>query len=288
MELHSDQGRNLEAALMKDVCRILGIKKTRTTAFRPQGDGFIERFNRTVQNMMSMYVKESQTDWDQVLPLVVSAYRATPQETTGQSPNLMMLGREVMMPVDLVAGQPPGEDPMENTEYGAKLRENLEKIHRMAREKSGREMSRQKKLYDRGKVEERYKRGDRVWEATSRRFKGRSPKLQKRWKGPRIVLKQCSDVTYLVGAGLRTVPKVVHFDRLKPYGGVIRPRWMDVLLREFPEDGDTKSRPAPGAGQVADSGGRATVEVTHDDGSGPSDDDQANETDEETDSDLDQ
>ena len=45
MEIHTDQGRNFESQLLKDVCRLLGIHKTRTTAFRPQSDGFIERFN---------------------------------------------------------------------------------------------------------------------------------------------------------------------------------------------------------------------------------------------------
>ena len=58
MEIHSDQGLNFESALMKEVCQILGIKKTKTTAFRPQSDGFIERFNRTLQQMVSLYVNE--------------------------------------------------------------------------------------------------------------------------------------------------------------------------------------------------------------------------------------
>ena len=183
MEIHSDQGRNFESALMKEVCGILGIKKTKTTAFRPQSDGFIERFNRTLQQMISLYVNEPQTDWDQVLPLVVGAYRATTQDTTGQTPNAVMLGREVMMPVDVIAGLPPGEEGMEVTEYGAELRRTMEAVHELVRKKSGREMERQKKLYDRGKVTEQFSPGDRVWERTSRRFKGKAPKLQRRWKG---------------------------------------------------------------------------------------------------------
>ena len=110
-EIHTDQGRNFESELMKNVCRLLEINKTRTTAFRPQSDGFIERFNRTLQQIIALFVNREQTDWDKVLPLAVAAYRGTPQETTGQSPNLLMLGREVNMPVDLLAGQPPGEKP---------------------------------------------------------------------------------------------------------------------------------------------------------------------------------
>ena len=78
MEICSDQGRNFEAAIMKDVCSILGIRKTRTTAFRPQLDGFVERFNKTLVNMMAMYVSDEQTDWDQIVPMVERHPRKQP------------------------------------------------------------------------------------------------------------------------------------------------------------------------------------------------------------------
>ena len=51
--LHTDQGRNFEASLMKEMCRLLGIKKTHTTPYHPQSDGLIERFNRTLLSMLS-------------------------------------------------------------------------------------------------------------------------------------------------------------------------------------------------------------------------------------------
>ena len=44
--LLSDRGTNLLSYLMKDVCSFLGIKKLNTTAYHPQCDGMVERFNR--------------------------------------------------------------------------------------------------------------------------------------------------------------------------------------------------------------------------------------------------
>ena len=47
LDLHSDQGRNYEASLFKEVCRLLEINKTRSSPFHPQSNGMIERSNKT-------------------------------------------------------------------------------------------------------------------------------------------------------------------------------------------------------------------------------------------------
>ena len=46
--LHSDQGANFESTMIQRVCAAFGITKTRTTAYPPQGNGIVERFNRTL------------------------------------------------------------------------------------------------------------------------------------------------------------------------------------------------------------------------------------------------
>ena len=66
--LHSDQGKTLKTLVT------FGIHKSRTTAYHPEGDGMVERFNCSLLQMLQVYVTD-QADWEQYLPLMLFAYR---------------------------------------------------------------------------------------------------------------------------------------------------------------------------------------------------------------------
>lgn len=106
-QIHTDQGREFESQLFKLVCNLLGIEKTRTTPYHPQSDGLEERFNRTLRQMISIFVSENFDDWDDLLPFLLIAYRANEHKNTKCTPNLMMFGREINCPFDIVVGKPP-------------------------------------------------------------------------------------------------------------------------------------------------------------------------------------
>ncbi|CAC5422836.1 unnamed protein product [Mytilus coruscus] len=93
LQLHSDQGRNFQADIFQRMCKLLGIHKTRTTSFRPQSNGGVERFNRTLASMLSMYCKQNQDQWDQYLQQVMMAYRSSVHASTSRTPNSMLFGR---------------------------------------------------------------------------------------------------------------------------------------------------------------------------------------------------
>ena len=102
---HSDQGRNFESALVREVCKLLGIRKSRTTAYHPQGDGLVERMNRTLVESLSKYVDTNQKDWDKWIATVLFAYRTSAQSSTGYSPYELLFGRTARLPVDIELDQ---------------------------------------------------------------------------------------------------------------------------------------------------------------------------------------
>ena len=62
--IHSDQGANLCSAVIQSLCQLLGITTTRTSAYHPESNGQVKRFNRTVEAILAKVVESDQHDWD--------------------------------------------------------------------------------------------------------------------------------------------------------------------------------------------------------------------------------
>ena len=249
MQILTDQGRQFESKLFAEICTLLDIDKTRTSSFHPQTNGLVERFNRTLEGMLRPFVSHHQQDWDEYLPMLLMAYRSTPQESSSISPNCMMLGHEINLPIDLMF--PIHEsNHLVDSEYASTLQERLQRAHENARLHLRSAAMRQKKLYDLKASPSRYKRGDFVWLYTPQKKKGISPKLQKFWSGPYLIVHKLSDALYRIQKSVRTIPKIVHFNRLKRYHGKGLVSWVpgadpgiEILTQDAEEGTPTGPRP---------------------------------------------
>lgn len=215
-QLHSDQGRQFESTLMKNICELLHIRKTHTTPYHPQGDGLVEHFNRTLLDMLATTCKDNPFDWDKHLCKVCMAYNSSVQPSTGYTPFFLMFGRQARLPIDLMYGTP--QDSVESTsDYAATLKTSLEQAYSKCRNKFNLTQERQKELYDEHIHGKPYQVGDLVWLHSPVIKPGASKKLHHSWQGPYEVVKCISDITYRVQTtnGPRK-RHVVHFNRLKP------------------------------------------------------------------------
>ena len=213
--LHSDQGRNFESAVVSEVCKLLGIAKSRTTPYHPQSDGLVERFNRTLLDMLAKSVRDRPFEWEDHIRHLCLAYNTSVHPTTGYSPFFLMFGRQVRMPVDLMYGTPTAS-PVAVPEYVSNLRTSLTSAYERVRATMGTKLDRQKEFYDEKVHGDPFQEGDLVWLNTPAVPRGQSRKLHNPWSGPYRVVARLSDAVYRVQhTQIRRKRHVVHFDRLK-------------------------------------------------------------------------
>ena len=241
-QLHSDQGRQFESKLIAEVCHLLNIHKTRTTPYHPQSDGLVERFNRTLLDMLSTCTKDYPFDWEHHIRKVCMAYNSSVQASTGYTPFYLMFGRQARLPLDVMyeTSRPTSSSP---GEYALALQKQLRTAYDLVRERLSKTHLRQRELYNQKVHGQPHKPGDLVWLHSSVARKGPRRKLSHQWTGPFKVIKRLSDATYRIQHGLRkNQQKVVHFDRLKPCPDNMR--FDHVVPRPTPIQVDTNVQPS--------------------------------------------
>ena len=147
-QLHSDQGRQFESRLLSEVCKLLGIHKTVIMPYHPQCDGLMERFNRTLLNVLSTCVGDHPFDWEHHLRKVCMAYNSSVQMSMGYTPFYLMFGREARLPLDIMYGtnQPTAVHSM--GAYAMQLQNRLLTAYDLVRDHISTQHQRQKTLYD--------------------------------------------------------------------------------------------------------------------------------------------
>lgn len=147
--IHSDQGANFQSHIIQELCKILNIRKSKTTPYHPMGNGQCERFNRTLMDMLGTLEIEQKKDWKTYIGPLVHAYNCTRHSTTGISPFALMFGREPKLPVDFAFGiRETRENNISTTKYMENLRKTLRASFDLAMRNSKNSQSKQKEKYD--------------------------------------------------------------------------------------------------------------------------------------------
>ncbi|KAG2900390.1 hypothetical protein PC117_g21987 [Phytophthora cactorum] len=209
----SDRGSNFKSNLARSLYETLGIKKLFGSAYHPQTQGLVERFNGALMGMLRMYVSETQTDWDVYLPRVQFAYWTAYHEGLGDTPFFSLYGRDPVLPIDL-AFLNTGKDWKSNELIKAQ--------------------DRHEKRLDK-QVRVTYAEGDAVWVYQFFRARLGERKMKKlafSWHGPYRIVGQVGENAYRV-----TIPShpnkivTVNVNCLKRFRG----RWSRPFADKIPE-----------------------------------------------------
>ncbi|XP_072246328.1 uncharacterized protein nfic isoform X1 [Leuresthes tenuis] len=217
-EILTDQGTNFMSGLLKQVYKLLGIRRLRTTPYHPQTDGLTERFNQTLKQMLRKFVDDTGSDWDQWLPYLLFAYREVPQASTGFSPFELLYGHEVRGPLTLVKetweGNQGQEEHVNVISYDIQMREKLQKMSELAQACLADAQESQKTWYDCTARERSFNPGQKVLVM----LPTNDSKLLAKWQGPFEVQRKLGPTTYQVATpGLQRSSKVLHVNLLKEW-----------------------------------------------------------------------
>ena len=237
----SDQGRNFESDLIKELCKIAGVKKVHTTPYHPQGNGQCERFNSTLCNMLGTLSDEEKSDWKSHLGCMTHAYNCTKHASTTYSPYYLMFGRHPRLPIDIEFGlhKPNCSDNSSKSRYIQKLRRRLNYAFQKASKYSDQQAKKYKQGYDKSVKGPQLHVNDLVLVKIVA-HKGRH-KLQDRWEPEEyVVIEQPITGTpvYKVkpvnGNNIRTL----HRNLLLPLGVKLEPDYEsdDSILEEDSDD----------------------------------------------------
>ncbi|MGH0159456.1 UNVERIFIED_CONTAM: hypothetical protein FKN15_037301 [Acipenser sinensis] len=165
------------------------IKHIRTAVYHPQSNGGVERLNQTLKNGIRAYLTEG-WQFEAALLQTLLHCRASKHTTTGVSPALLMLGRELQLPLDRLSFAKSNPAP------------SVTRLHVEAQQQ------RMKLRFDQSRRAKPPTLQEldwvRVW------LPRRHSKLQPRWSEPSQIIKKLGPATYCLQDGSRW-----HADRLR-------------------------------------------------------------------------
>eukprot|EP00731_Ephydatia_muelleri_P005995 Em0003g243a len=268
----TDQGSELKNQLNDEMMKILNIKHHLITAYHPQSNGLVERFNQSLQKMLRKYIQEKKEKWDDYLDTCTFAYNTSRHESTKFTPFEIMFGRKAILPLDLDAGVHQG--PCNEAEVTICSQETeiqqKESQHKALLEEVQKNIisaqKKQKEQYDKKHSKAVfYSAGTHVLKKDFRKKKRKGGKLDFPWVGPYLITRSLGKGFYELqscGKGrVTTIPRVSHV-HIKVYKSLSCSP--STRLQSPSASNESHSSPSPPVGPASTSRSAVSLSPTMD------------------------
>ncbi|GBG80035.1 hypothetical protein CBR_g30404 [Chara braunii] len=122
----SDRDVRFTSELWKKTAEQMGSQLQMTSGNHPEANEKAEQMNRVVQHLLRHYIKPSQDDWDEKLPLIASLYNNAVHSSTGVSPNQLHLGWKPRSALDFLLPENRSSATPGTLEYGVEYKKLLQ------------------------------------------------------------------------------------------------------------------------------------------------------------------
>lgn len=184
--LTSDNGGEFTSKLLEDMCKVKGAEKRTSVAYRPQSQGNVERFNRTLIKELTKRLLQYGSTWVEHLQYVEWSYNTTPRANDKMSPYLLMYGRDPPLPsytdVDEFSIADKGL-----RSYFKKVKTRSKEIYDEARRRMIKARAKEVEAYNKKAKHKPLSTGEIVYEKVHDSLR---TKLQPKWSGKLTVTKR--------------------------------------------------------------------------------------------------
>jgi hypothetical protein len=228
-QIITDRDTRWKGEFWKEICRLMGVQRSLTTAYHPQADGQSEIMNQGLEIALRAYIGPTRNDWADYLDGLALSYNSNPHTATGFAPAYLLMGyvpttKSSLMAPNTAIPRPVQEIEGEKSTHDAaeEMASQFEAERNMAKEALLLSQVYQRRAYNQGRLASEFEEGDLVVLNPHslnllRHEKGKGQKLLMRYEGPFEIVQKVSPVAYRLkmpaSFGIHPVLNIAHLEK---------------------------------------------------------------------------